>query len=201
MTTGTVHIVDDDAAVREGLSALLESAGIGARCYASADDFLSAYQPEPVECLVLDLRMPEKSGLVLQAELEKRGVTIPTLFLSAYGDIPTTVRAIKGGAMDFLTKPANPDQFLAGVKAAFEQSAEQNQSLSDTQRLRLRFTRLSAREREVMELAITGVSNKEIARRLGISYRTVELHRAHMLRKMGATNMLELAQLAAAIRQ
>jgi FixJ family two-component response regulator len=195
-----VYVVDDDAAVRDGLAALLETEALEVECYPSADALLQGYRPSKPECLVLDMRMPGMSGLELQAELARRGVRMPIVFLTAFGDIPTTVRAIKAGALDFLTKPVEPSQLLERIRAALLQS-ENDRGAPTSQPLRERLAGLSDREREVLELAIAGMPNKDIARRLGISHRTVEIHRTHGLRKAGAASLLELMRLTEADRE
>jgi FixJ family two-component response regulator len=191
-----VHVVDDDAAVRDSLAVLLETEQFQVRTYADAAEFLGAYQPSAPECLILDLRMPGMSGVQLQTELARRALRIPVIFLTAFGDIPTSVRAIKEGAIDFLTKPVQAAELLERVKAALSQNARAARESHEKEALRTRFAELSAREREVLELAVAGLRNKDIARKLGISHRTVEIHRAHLLHKTGATNLLELARLA-----
>ena len=195
-----VHVVDDDAGVREGLAALLESADLEVACHASAEAFLNAFQADPPECLVLDLRMPGKSGIELQAELQRRGAAIPIIFLTAHGDIPTTVRAIKAGAMEFLTKPVEVSQLMEKVYLALRQSEADQDAGAGERVARERLAGLSEREREVLQLAITGLQNKEIARQLDISHRTVEIHRAQVLRKTGAASMIELARLVDILR-
>lgn len=190
-----VFVVDDDAAVRDGLTALLETAELEVECYSSASAFLAAYKPNASECLLLDLHMPGMSGLELQAELERRGIHVPIVFLTAHGDIPTTVRAIKGGALDFLTKPVRASKLLERVQVAIRTSETSHNAAEATREGRERLASLSEREREVMVLAIAGKHNKDIARQLGISHRTMEVHRANILRKTGVASLLELAHL------
>lgn len=192
-----VYVVDDDAAVRDGLVLLLESAGFAIDVYASAGDFLADAHAIPRgACLLLDMRMPDMSGPELQAELARRGIDLPIIFLSAHGDIPTAVQAIKAGAADFLTKPVDGDLLIGRVQAALAMSsADQRRAVANRSRC-AGVAGLTAREREVMRLAVTGHANKEIAQRLGISHRTVEIHRARVMRKTGAANLVELVHLA-----
>lgn len=197
MSTATVFIVDDDAAVRDSLCLLCETAGLKAECHDSAESFLAAYRTGQPGCLVLDVRMGRMSGPELHAELNRRGSQLPIIYLTAYGDIPMTVRAMKAGAVDFLTKPVDGTALLERLQTALRQSREQvdqQQALAGQQQ---RLAQLTPREREVMLLALAGHANKAIAKRLGISHRTVEIHRSNVLRKTGAASMLELAQLAA----
>jgi FixJ family two-component response regulator len=194
----TVYVVDDDAAVRDGLAMLLDTAGLSVETYDGAPAFLAAYAPGRAGCLVLDVQMPEMNGPELQAELNRRGIDLPVIFLTAHGDIPTTVRAMKGGAIDFLTKPVVGTQLLERVHAALEQSARLREQASITESLRERLEGLTRREREIMMLVAAGHANKEIARELGISHRTVEVHRARVMQKTGVTNLVELSRLAAA---
>jgi Response regulator len=197
MNNGTVFIVDDDAAVRDSLSLLCETAGLKVECHDSAESFLNAWRPDQPGCVVLDVRLGRMSGPELHAELNRRGCRLPIIFLTAHGDIPMTVRAMKEGAADFLTKPVNGSALLDRVQSALRHSRElfcRQETLADQQQ---RLTQLTPREREVMLLALAGHSNKIIAKRLGISHRTVEIHRSRILQKTGAANMLELAQLAA----
>ena len=146
------------------------------------------------------MRMPEMSGLELQVELQRRNLRVPIVFLTAYGDIPTTVTAMKHGAVDFLTKPIDPTQLLASVQSAFRQSEEHDQSLATTQRLREKGSQLTMRERQVLDLVVAGLSTKQIACQLQISTRTVDSHRAELLRKTGVRSVLELERIAEALR-
>ena len=197
-TEPTVYVVDDDAAVRDGLALLLETAGLPVRTFDGASAFLADYQPGRTGCLVLDVRMPEMSGPELQVELNRRGSDLPVIFLTAHGDIPTTVQAMKGGALDFLTKPVVGSELLDRVHAALEKSARAREQAAMTEALRERIEALTRREREIMALVAAGHANKEIARTLGISHRTVEVHRARVMQKTGVTNLVELSRLAAA---
>lgn len=194
----TVFIVDDDDAVRESLALTLKLAGYRVRPFASAQDLLAAYQPDQAGCLLLDQRMPGMSGLELQKALAERGSTLPVVFLSAYGDVPTTVLAVKRGAVDFLEKPVTKERLLGRIAEALAQDRRQREEAAARRDLRGRLERLTAREREVMLLATKGLANKEIARRLGISPRTVENHRARVMYKLQAESIAELCQIAAA---
>ena len=194
----TVFVVDDDAAVRDGLALLLDTAGLAVETYDGAAAFLAACSPGLAGCLILDVRMPEMGGPELQAELIRRGVDLPIIFLTAHGDIPTTVQAMKAGAMDFLTKPVVGAELLERVRAAFEKSARLREQASARDSLRERLEGLTGREREIMRLVADGLPNKEIARSLGISHRTVEVHRARVMQKTGVTNLVELSRLAQA---
>lgn len=185
MKTQTVFVVDDDAAVRAGLVAMFEAAGLAVEAYASAAAFLQMYRVERCGCLVLDVNMPDMKGPELQAELQRRGSQLPIIFLTAHGDIPTTVKAIKAGAVDFLTKPADGAVLLERVRAALARSAQVSEGLGS----------LTERERQVMLRMAAGRSSKEIARELDISYRTVELYRSRILQKMKARSALELAEI------
>jgi RNA polymerase sigma factor (sigma-70 family) len=194
----TVFVVDDDAAVRDGLALLLDAAGLTVETYDGAPAFLAACSPQRAGCLILDVRMPDMSGPELQAELTRRSFDLPIIFLTAHGDIPTTVLAIKSGAMDFLTKPVVGAELLERVRAALEKSAQLRERASAAQSLRERLEGLTRREREIMKLVADGLPNKEIARSLGISHRTVEVHRARVMQKTGVTNLVELSRLAEA---
>lgn len=192
----TVFIVDDDYAVRDSFSMLFETLGIAVECFPSAEEFLEVYDPERPGCLVLDVNMPGMRGIELHEELIRRGNHIPIIFLTAHGDIPMTVRAIKAGAIDFLTKPIQAKQLIDHVKRAFVHDAELHEQAMQEKARCARLSVLSPREYEVMMLAVTGFSNKDIARKLGISYRTVEIHRSRVLEKTGTHSFLELAHLA-----
>jgi len=196
MSEPTVFIVDDDPAVRDSLGLLLETAGLTAEGHESAESFLSAYDGKRPACLILDVRMRQMSGPELQGELIQRGFDLPIIFLSAHGDIPMTVRAMKAGAKDFLTKPIDGTELLERVHAVLEDEKNSASQRKTYDRACRCLEDLTLRENEVMMLALAGHTNKAIARQLGISHRTVELHRSHILQKTGAINMLELAQLA-----
>ncbi len=192
-----VYIVDDDAGVRNSLAFLLASTGLAVETHGSAPGFLDACCPEMRGCIVMDVHMPVIDGPALLAELLKRGIRLPVIFLSAYGDIPLTVRAIKAGAMDFLTKPVDASILLDRVHSAFELHARLLREAETKQSIFSRLDNLTEREHEVMRLAVSGHPNKEIAKRLGISYRTVEIHRSRVMQKTGASSLLELARIAA----
>lgn len=198
MNAPTVFVVDDDDAVRDSVSLLLETAGLSVEAYESAESFLAGLDSEQTGCLVLDMRMQGMGGMELQAELARRGIPLPIIFLTAHGDIPTTVRAMKAGAADFLTKPVDGAVLLERIEAALVRARSDRESQAARQEARARLAVLTEREREILALAVAGCANKEIARRLGISFRTVEVHRSHILLKTGAETLLELAQLVAA---
>jgi FixJ family two-component response regulator len=191
----TVFIVDDDVAVRDSLGMLLEAAGYAAEAFQCAADFLDNLTPSTRGCLILDVRMPDMDGLDLQKELIRRGARLPVIFLTGHGTIPETVRAIKAGAMDFLTKPVDGPALLAHVEKALKQGSAQQKRIDSYQAAASRLATLTDREREVLTLAVAGHVSKEIAQRLGISSRTVEIHRAHILQKTGASNLLEVARI------
>ena len=194
----TVFVIDDDAAVRDSLGRLLEAHRLHVRSYGSAEEFLGALRPTASGCLVLDVRLPRMSGPDLQAALASRGVRLPIIFPTAQGDVPTSVRALQAGALDFLEKPVAGDLLLDRVRAALRMEAKQRREQAQLRRARARYVQLTPREREVMGLLTAGHSSKEIARRLGISHRTVEIHRTRVMHKMRATNLIELAAAAAA---
>ncbi|MBS0352397.1 MAG: response regulator transcription factor [Proteobacteria bacterium] len=191
----TVYLVDDDAAVRDSISLLIETVGLNCRTYPSAEAFLAGLDAEIRGCLILDMRMEGMSGFELQEELNQRGCMLPTIFLSAHGDVPTTVRAMKAGAADFLTKPVNGALLLDRVQSALALAHARRQAQRVRQNARRKLESLTEREFEILKLATGGQTNKEIARELGISFRTVEVHRSHILLKTGATSLFELSQL------
>lgn len=193
----TVFVVDDDQAVRDGLRALLETSGYEVEASPSAEAFLAAFDASRPGCLVLDVRLPQMTGLELQAELARRGSTLPIVFLSAHGDIPMTVAAMRAGASDFLTKPVDGALLVEKVEAALRTGSAQ---AAGAQAAQARLGSLTEREREVMDLAVGGLTNKEIAQALGISHRTVEVHRGRVMQKTRAAHLLELAQLVATAR-
>ncbi len=194
-----VYIVDDDDAVRDSLAMLLEAAGYAVVTFASAVEFIAYYAPGIFGCVILDVDMPGMDGLELQEKLTQCGVCIPVIFLTGHGTIPATVRAIQAGAVDFLTKPVNGSVLLACVHNALEQCTVQQEQEETYRSITSRLAKLSKREREVMALAVAGHTSKEIAQRLAISFRTVEIHRAHIMQKTGASNLLELARITTVI--
>jgi len=194
----TVFIVDDDPAVRESMTMLMASAGLPARAYPSAADFLDAYAVGAPGCLVLDVRMPGMSGTELQERLDQVGADVPIVFLTAYADIPVAVDAVRAGAVDFLTKPVDAERLLDRVRDALRLDLSRREHRVEEDRARRRLDALTPREREVLRLVVTGLTNKGIAKVLGLSRRTVETHRANIRRKMGATSLPELVRAAAA---
>jgi len=195
-----VYVVDDDEAVRDSLAFLFGAAGLPVRTFATAEDFLSAAFQAGPGCLVLDVRMPGMDGPQLQAELSRRGITLPVVFLTAHGTIPLTVKTIQAGAADFFTKPVDGQCLLERVQDLLHASVAAWEAGAESRALRERFAALTEREREVLALALAGHANKDIARRLGISFRTVEHHRSRILMKTGVDNLLKLARLADACR-
>lgn len=192
----TIFVVDDDAAMRDSLTQLLEAAGLEVETHAAGPDFLAAYAENRPGCLLLDMAMPGMTGLEVQAALKSRGFAIPILFLTGHGDIPLTVRALQAGAVDFLEKPIQGTTLLDRVQRALRLDEEMRLAEDRVQAIQQRFERLSVREREVMALMVSGLTSKEIARELGISPRTVEVHRTHVMHKMAATNLPELVNMA-----
>ena len=193
-----VFVVDDDAAVRDSLRIMLKVAGYAVATFSSAEDFLVICNSETEGCIILDVDMPEMDGLQLQEALNKRGVRLPVIFLTGQGSIPLSVRAIKAGAMDFLTKPVDAAVLLARVKEAFEQRERLQEQANLPQSMSSKVANLTEREKEIMMLIIDGHTCKEIAERLGISIRTAEAHRAHVMHKTESSNLQELVRLAMA---
>ena len=195
----TVFVVDDDDAVRNSLRMLLKSAGVHAEASASAQEFLSTYEVTQPGCLVLDVRMPGMSGLEMQHELNLRGATIPVIFITGHGDIPMAVEAMQHGAFDFLQKPFRDQELLDRVQRALVRDADYRTRLRQTDRIRERLASLSPREREVLNLVTQGKANKMVAGDLGVSQRTVEIHRAHVMQKMEAGSLAELVRMMMAV--
>jgi FixJ family two-component response regulator len=196
MTEPCVFIVDDDEAYRDSLVELVASVGLPSRCFASALDFLDRFDPAHPGCLVLDVRMARMSGLALQARLAAMGATLPIVFISGHGDIEMAVKAIKDGAVDFVQKPYREQQLLDAINEALRRDALQRQAPSRTPPApAAQLALLSAREREVMALALQGLPSKQIARQLCLSHRTVEHHRSRLLEKLGVASMAELMRL------
>lgn len=193
-----IYIVDDDADVRAGLCLLCESAGFNVESYDSAESFLSGYRPDQPGCLVLDVCLEGMSGPELHEVLRRKSSPLAIIYLTGHGDIPLTVRAIRDGAVNLLTKPVAATEFLDAIQAALVESRRLGARAEATHDALAHIARLTEREREVLFLAAEGLPNKEIARRLNISYRTVEVHKGRIIQKTGATSVLDLARLAAA---
>jgi len=192
----TVFLVDDNQAVRETLCLILETAGMKVESYPSARAFLQSYQPEQPGCLVLDVRMPEMTGLELQEKLRDQQIAIPIIFITGHGNIPMSVQAIKAGAIDFLEKPFRKQVLLERVNEALAYDAQLRRNHAEKIEIMERFERLTPREQQVMELVVTGYSNKEIAKSLQVSHRTVDIHRAHVMDKMAAGSLADLVAMA-----
>jgi FixJ family two-component response regulator len=194
-----VIVVDDDAGVRNAMRSLLKSVGLNSVLFASAHEFLEAYQPSQRGCLVLDIRMPGMSGMELQQQLNLRGAVIPVIFMSGHADIPMAVEAMQHGAFDFLQKPFRDQELLDRVQRALVRDTENRARLRHTDRIRERLATLSPREREVLDLVTQGKANKMVAGDLGVSQRTVEIHRAHVMQKMEAGSLAELVRMMMAV--
>src|SRR3984957_9862391 len=174
-----VFVVDDDASIRAAVKSLLKSVGLRSESFGSTEEFVSAVRPDTPSCLVLDVRLPGMSGLDFQAELEKRGVRIPIIFITAHGDIPMTSRAMKAGAVEFLPKPFQKQELLDAIQQALERDRAMREEESGLAKLRARFETLTDREREVMQLVVTGLMNKEVAAKLGGAENPEKAHRGH----------------------
>jgi FixJ family two-component response regulator len=190
----TVFIVDDEPAIRRSLHLLIEMLGVPVRTFPSAASFLEAYQPGDAGCLILDLRMPGMSGLGLQQELIRRGFDIPIIVLTGFGDIPSAIRTLKSGAVEFLEKPVDDDVLLDHVRRALALDAQRRRQRSEHDSVRVRIERLTPREREVLRLVVDGLPSKEIAQRLHVSCKTVEAHRARIMRKMETDGVADLVR-------
>lgn len=198
VSEGTVYVVDDDPAVRDSVKWLVESVGLRVQTFASAREFLAAYRDQGPGCLVLDLRMPGISGIETQEMLHEHGVSLPVIIVTGHGDVPVAVRAMKLGAVDFLEKPCNDHQLLERIQRSVELHAHQRGEHAERERMSRVVATLSPRERSVMELIVAGKSNKEVAIALGVSPKTVESHRANVMRKIGVGSLAELVQVAVA---
>ena len=191
-----VFVVDDDPLVRESLQDLLNSAGFTVRMFGSASEFIGSQRPDVPACLILDVELPDLSGLDLQAELVKSGTEIPIVFLTGRGDIPMSVRAMKAGAVEFLTKPFRKEPLCDAVREALARDGEDRKQRAEMLELRNRLETLTPRERQVLALVVTGLLNKQIAGELGTTDMTVKAHRGRVMRKMGAGSLADLVRMA-----
>jgi len=191
----TVFIVEDDQPVCEALCDLFDSVGIDARCFSSAEEFSAAWTPSMAGCLVLDVRLPGKSGMELQAQLGESGVQIPIILMTAHGDIPMVRKALKAGAVEFLTKPFQDEELLQAVEQAFLLDRETRKTSSLRDSIRTRIQSLSDRERQVIELVTTGITNREIAEKLRLSLVTIKLYRRLAMEKMHAESLADLVKM------
>lgn len=196
----TVFVIDDDEAVRSSLKLLLRSVKLPVTTYASAQEFLPRYIPEQAGCLIVDVRMPGMSGLELQEQLNMRGAMIPVIFITGHGDISMAVEAMRHGAFDFLPKPFRDQDLLDRVQKALEKDGNNRRQIAQTERIRELYETLTPREREVLELVTSGKPNKIMAADLGVSQRTIEIHRARVMEKMHANSLAQLVRMVLDLR-
>ena len=195
-TDSVVFVVDDDPSVRRAIKRLVESVGLRVDVFGSATEFMNSSHPDIASCLVLDIRLPGMSGLDFQRELAEAKVHIPIIFITGYGDIPMSVRAMKAGAVEFLTKPFRDQDLLDAIQAGLEKDRAKRRRHAETAVLRERFESLTPSEREVLTRVVSGLLNKQIAAEIGTTEATVKVHRSHLMRKMGANSLPDLVRMA-----
>src|SRR6267143_1454192 len=195
----TVFVIDDDAHVRAAIQGLLKSVGLRSESFETAQGFLGSKRAEGPSCLVLDVRLPGINGLEFQHDLAEQGLLIPIIFITGHGDIPMSVKAMKAGAVDFLTKPFRDQDLLDAVMRALERDEKRRKDEKNTRGLRARYSTLTAREKQIMALVTDGLMNKQIAGRLEISYVTAKIHRGRVMRKLGAKSLADLVVMAEAL--
>jgi two-component system, LuxR family, response regulator FixJ len=191
-----VYLVDDDFSVRDSLSMLIESTGQEVRCFESADEFLNNFDPDQAGCLILDVRMPNMTGLELQEQLVRRDFAIPIIFISGHADVPDSSKAFRAGAIDYMEKPFDSEVLLKRMQEAIQKDLETRVHNAEIRKLKKRLNQLTPREHEVMVLIVKGLSNKEAAKQLDVSNRTIDVHRAKLMEKMQAEDLAELTVMA-----